>query len=143
MADATTTLAGRYASQEYSRRGAGQRAHDVDVMVGQKIRIARISAGLSQERLAWNCGKTFQQIQKYERAMNRVSAGALALIAEATDRQPGWFFTTSEDVTAVKQDEGFNQALKLARKIADLSPAEQHALNRLVNTMRRQDEEED
>ncbi len=49
----------------------------VDVHVGQRLRVRRSLLGLSQEKLAESIGLTFQQIQKYERGMNRISAGRL------------------------------------------------------------------
>ena len=53
----------------------------VDLHVGMRIRLRRRSIGLSQERLAEALGLTFQQVQKYERGVNRVSASKLYEIA--------------------------------------------------------------
>jgi len=53
-----------------------------DQSVGQKIRAQRIMRGLSQTELGNKLGVTFQQIQKYEKGSNRVSAGRLQRIAE-------------------------------------------------------------
>lgn len=55
----------------------------VDVAVGARIRLFRKLRGLSQQALAESAGVTFQQIQKYERGANRVSASMLARIARA------------------------------------------------------------
>ena len=49
----------------------------VDVHVGLRIRLRRKELGVSQEKLAEAIGLTFQQVQKYERAANRVSASKL------------------------------------------------------------------
>ncbi len=46
--------------------------HPVDLHVGKKLHDARVVRGLSQEKLANTIGKTFQQLQKYERGANRV-----------------------------------------------------------------------
>lgn len=62
--------------------------HPVDVHVGAKIREIRRSSGKSQEYLAEAVGLTFQQIQKYERGANRVSASKLCEIAEALGVAP-------------------------------------------------------
>lgn len=51
--------------------------HAVDVHVGQRLRILRKEAALSQKQLASAVGVTFQQVQKYERGTNRVSASKL------------------------------------------------------------------
>ncbi len=56
--------------------------HPIDAQVGAKIRELRLHLGLTQSGLAEAVGLTFQQIQKYERASNRVSASTLYRIAE-------------------------------------------------------------
>jgi transcriptional regulator with XRE-family HTH domain len=55
----------------------------VDAAVGENIRTARLAAGLSQTELGAACGLSFQQIQKYEKSINRVSGSRLMQIAEA------------------------------------------------------------
>jgi transcriptional regulator with XRE-family HTH domain len=60
-------------------------ADPVDVAVGARIRLLRKLRGLSQQALAEAAGVTFQQIQKYERGANRVSASMLSRIAVALD----------------------------------------------------------
>jgi transcriptional regulator with XRE-family HTH domain len=60
-------------------------ADPVDVAVGARIRLLRKLRGLSQQALAEAAGVTFQQIQKYERGANRVSASMLSRIAGALD----------------------------------------------------------
>ena len=52
-------------------------ATDIDALVGARIRLRRMLIGLSQERLGDALGVTFQQIQKYERGANRISASKL------------------------------------------------------------------
>lgn len=49
----------------------------VDIHVGNRLRLRRRQLGMSQERLAYGLGLTFQQIQKYERGANRISASKL------------------------------------------------------------------
>jgi transcriptional regulator with XRE-family HTH domain len=57
-------------------------ADPIDVAVGVRVRTRRKSMGLSQRALAEHLGLTFQQVQKYERGTNRVSASMLVHIAE-------------------------------------------------------------
>ena len=64
----------------------------IDRHVGLRIRMRRKELGYSQERLAEAVGITFQQIQKYERAANRVSASKLWELARALDTTIGYFF---------------------------------------------------
>lgn len=60
-------------------------ASDMDVALGDAIRLRRRSLNLSQEQLAAACGISFQQIQKYENGGNRVSFSRLVQIARALD----------------------------------------------------------
>ena len=64
----------------------------VDVHVGLRTRLRRKELGVSQEKLAEAIGLTFQQVQKYERAANRVSASKLYEVARALDTSTAYFF---------------------------------------------------
>ena len=56
---------------------------ELDIRLGAILRERRIALGMSQVRLAELCGVTFQQIQKYERAANRISVSRLFSLAQA------------------------------------------------------------
>jgi transcriptional regulator with XRE-family HTH domain len=64
----------------------------VDTHIGQKIRTRRNLLGLSQTELADAAGITFQQIQKYEKGVNRVGASRLQQFSEALGVAPSYFF---------------------------------------------------
>lgn len=64
----------------------------VDIHVGTRLRVLRKLKSFSQEKLAQILGLTFQQVQKYERADNRIGASRLYQIADALGVQPGYFF---------------------------------------------------
>jgi transcriptional regulator with XRE-family HTH domain len=64
----------------------------IDLHVGARIRTRRKILGVSQEKLADSLGLTFQQVQKYERGANRVSASKLYEIAAALQTQIVYFF---------------------------------------------------
>ena len=66
--------------------------HPVDVHVGKRIRQRRWMVGMTQQQLAEKVGIKFQQIQKYETGMNRVSASRLWEVAAALDLPVGFFF---------------------------------------------------
>jgi transcriptional regulator with XRE-family HTH domain len=70
----------------------GRQSTSVDAHIGARIRARRKVLGVSQERLAWNVGLTFQQIQKYERGANRVSASNLYGIARVLEVPIEYFF---------------------------------------------------
>lgn len=73
-------------------QGSSRRADDVDRFIGQQLRIRRLLMGISQERLAREVGVSFQQIQKYESGVNRISARMLFYIAQLLDVQIDYFF---------------------------------------------------
>lgn len=64
----------------------------IDLHVGLRIRLRRKELGVSQEKLADSIGLTFQQVQKYERAANRVSASKLWDMARALQTSISYFF---------------------------------------------------
>lgn len=67
-------------------------ANAIDRKIGQRVRSRRLEIGMSQERLAELLGVTFQQVQKYEKGVNRIAASRLHDIAAALDMQPARFF---------------------------------------------------
>jgi transcriptional regulator with XRE-family HTH domain len=69
-----------------------KRPDPVDIEVGHRIRIERLARGLSQTALANQLGVTFQQVQKYEKGVNRVGAGRLTKIAEVLGIEVSTFF---------------------------------------------------
>ena len=64
------------AELEPEDRGS-RRANPVDVHVGSRVRLRRMLLGMSQEKLGEHLGLTFQQIQKYEKGINRIGASRL------------------------------------------------------------------
>ncbi len=67
-------------------------SHPVDVFVGKKLRLRRKLLGLSQEVVASAVGVTFQQVQKYERGVNRISASRLSEFADVLKVPIIYFF---------------------------------------------------
>ena len=65
----------------------------VDEHIGQRLQLRRTMMGLSQKDLAKKCGVTFQQIQKYERAGNRISATRLFELSTLLETPISFFFT--------------------------------------------------
>lgn len=71
---------------------AEQGPNPIDRHVGLRIRMRRKELGVSQEKLADSIGLTFQQVQKYERAANRVSASKLFEMARALHTSVNYFY---------------------------------------------------
>ena len=75
-----------------SDRDREGRASPIDAHVGARIRLRRTLLGMSQERLGEALGLTFQQVQKYERGVNRVGASRLFDLSRALDVPIAFFF---------------------------------------------------
>ncbi|MBL6082350.1 helix-turn-helix domain-containing protein [Belnapia sp. T18] len=96
-----------------------QRATMVDKHVGRRIRERRLAMGLSQQQLARIIGVTYQQEHKYERALNRISAGRLFGVAQALAVDPAWFFEgISEQGEAQELAPRQRMCLELVRNFA-------------------------
>ena len=68
------------------------RASPIDAHVGGRVRLRRTLLGMSQEKLGDALGLTFQQVQKYERGVNRIGASRLFDLARVLDVPIGFFF---------------------------------------------------
>jgi transcriptional regulator with XRE-family HTH domain len=64
----------------------------IDAYVGARLRMRRVMLGMSQSTLGKHLGVTFQQIQKYEKGTNRISASRLQQTARVLDVSPSYFF---------------------------------------------------
>ncbi len=64
----------------------------IDEHIGQRVQLRRVMMGLSQKDLAKRCGVTFQQIQKYECAGNRIAASRLYELSTALETPVSFFF---------------------------------------------------
>lgn len=82
-------------------------ANAIDRKVGQKVRTRRLEIGMSQERLAELLGVTFQQVQKYEKGVNRIAVSRLWDISVALELPVGRFFeglATARGVAEPRQE---------------------------------------
>lgn len=89
----------------------------VDRYVGSRVRMRRITIGLSQEKLGEALGVTFQQVQKYEKGANRISASRMQNISQVLGVPVAYFFE------GAPRDEG----LALASGFAEGGQAEYRA----------------
>jgi transcriptional regulator with XRE-family HTH domain len=72
----------------------------VDIHVGARLRLRRTLIGMSQEQLSVALGITFQQVQKYERGANRISASRLFQASRTLGVPVSWFFEGMSDAAA-------------------------------------------
>jgi len=119
-----------------SLRRVSGRAQDVDRHVGARVRERRIMMGLTQQQLADLLGVTYQQAHKYERGINRVSAGRLYEVAQVLNVPVGYFFDGIEEENAQAISPRERMCLELARNFAHI-PNERHqeALSQLARVL--------
>ena len=117
-------------------------AKRIDHLVGQRIRLRRNMLGLTQEELADSLGISYQQVQKYETASNRVSAGRLFEIAAKLNTPVAYFFEGIEDLPEDKEPvaAGNRLNIELVRNFSliDESPV-RAALLGLIRDLARRD----
>jgi transcriptional regulator with XRE-family HTH domain len=101
----------------------------IDRAVGQRIRLRRRERKLTQEQLGELLELTFQQVQKYEKGVNRVSAGRLYEIAGVLDVPVGYFFdgldaeTSHAGMMLAESDETFSMPLTISNEDVELIAA--------------------
>jgi transcriptional regulator with XRE-family HTH domain len=105
------------AAARKSKRGQSplRKPNIIDNHVGARMRLRRTLLGVSQEQLAAALGLTFQQVQKYERGTNRVSASRLFQLSRVLDVPITWFFDEMDsDVAAAgsKMNKGFAEQVQ-------------------------------
>ena len=113
------------------------RASSIDRHVGSRIRERRIMLGLSQQQMADMIGVTYQQAHKYERGINRISAGRLYEITRVLNVPITYFF---EGLELGEDDGALNprqrMCLELARNFASISnQRHQEALSQLARAL--------
>lgn len=112
--------------------------HHVDAHVGKRIRHRRWMVGMTQQQLADKVGIKFQQIQKYETGMNRVSASRLWDIAEALGVTIAFFFEGLNDAAAQAADSDLmadKEALELVRSYYAIPEAQRRRLFDLARVL--------
>ena len=90
--------------------------NQTDVYIGKRLRMIRLMRGLSQTDVAKRLGITFQQIQKYERGVNRVGAGRLQEIANLFSVTPAFFFEDGPRLKPGQSEEAAETTELLANK---------------------------
>ncbi len=114
-------------------------ARRVDAYVGARIRERRTAMGLTQENLASVLELSYQQVQKYESGMNRVSAGRLYEIARKLDTDVSYFYEdldAEQDVPPLEHGGKDRAVIELVQNYAEITdPDLRAAINGLVKTV--------
>lgn len=106
----------------------------VDYEVGRRVLELRKSMGWSREQLARKIDVTHQQLQKYEKATNRISAGRLAAVAKALKKPIEYFFEATVD----GHSENERMAIEVSRNFLKISKTQdREAVNNLVRVLGR------
>lgn len=115
--------------------------NEVDVTVGRNVRHIRNMIGMSQEALGAKLGLTFQQVQKYEKGTNRISASKLVAISHALDCSISQLFADVDaSANTVSLPNVSSAALKLASEFDKIaSDAQRSAVTKLVASLARSD----
>ena len=91
----------------------------IDVHVGSQLKLRRILLGLSQERLADELGITFQQVQKYEKGLNRIGASRLWDLAQVLGVSVAYFYENLDENTQNKSPRKISNHLILSDNIKE------------------------
>ena len=110
---------------------------EINQMIGTRIYEQRLAKGMSRSQLAQEIGITHQQLQKYEKGENRISAGRLSLIADMLGISPDYFYASfEENKRALSPTQHQRMCLEVSRNFMKLAnPEHQQAINTLVKSL--------
>lgn len=136
-----------------------RRANPIDVHVGSRVRLRRMLLGISQEKLGERLGLTFQQVQKYEKGVNRIGASRLFDLARVLGVSIEYFYEDAPSLgggaleaatpgMAERPSDGFmfeflntREGLELNRAFAKITdPKARRAVVDLVRALANEDE---
>ena len=121
--------------------------NDLDRRVGERLRSRRLKMGLSQTELAAAAGVTFQQVQKYERGTNRISASRMIQFAERLGVAPAYFVEgfsggskangdTIKTARAIESIAASNEGVAVLQAMAQMKPSRRKFVVTLARALR-------
>ena len=121
--------------------------NDLDRRVGERLRSRRLKMGLTQSELGAAAGITFQQVQKYERGANRISAGRMIQFAERLGVAPAYFVEgfgggskasgdTIKTARAIELIAASNDGAAVLQAMAQMKPARRKFMVTLARALR-------
>lgn len=84
----------------------------LDAYIGARVRMRRLMLNMSQEALSGKLGVTFQQVQKYEKGLNRISASRLFELAQALRVPVSYFYDGMDEMDGLAQPNGANEGMQ-------------------------------
>ena len=116
-------------------RGGHRRDRAFDEALGARLRALRIAAGRSQSALGEAVGVSFQQVQKYERGVDRIAVGTMVAMARSLG-VPAAALLDEVEAPAEGGIAGLREATRLARRVGGLSDRRvRHTLGALVEVL--------
>ena len=124
--------------------------NELDQRVGERLRSRRLKMGLSQTALGFAAGVTFQQIQKYERGTNRISASRMIQLAEKLGVPPAYFVEgfgadskangdTTKTARAIESVAASNEGVAVLEAMAQMTPSRRKFVVTLARALRAMD----
>jgi transcriptional regulator with XRE-family HTH domain len=121
--------------------------NELDQRVGERLRSRRLKMGLSQTALGIAAGVTFQQIQKYERGTNRISASRMIQFAEKLGVPPAYFVEgfgggskangdTTKTARAIESVAASNEGVAVLEAMAQMTPSRRRFVVTLARALR-------
>ncbi len=110
----------------------------IDQFIGGRIYSLRLAKGLSRQQLSEMIEVTHQQLQKYEKGINRISIGRLVLIAKALDKNINYFYESLEDVENIEPvlTQHQRMCIEVSRNFMKICNSEhQQAVNALIRSL--------
>src|SRR5690349_6573544 len=121
----------------------GRSTAAIDDHIGARIRERRIMLGLTQQQLAEMIGVTYQQAHKYERGINRVSAGRLFEIARVLSVPIGYFYDGIGESGPRQVSQRERMMLEIARNFAEIhNERHQEAVSNLARALAQSESDE-
>lgn len=110
---------------------------EIDREIGNRVLAARLEMGFSREKLAVQIGITHQQLQKYEKGMNRIAAGRIRWIAKALKKPLMYFY---EEEVPIVPSQSRRLIQEIVRNFLQIKCSDtQHKVNDLVRVLARKD----
>ena len=121
--------------------------NDLDQRVGERLRSRRLKMGLSQTELGAAAGVTFQQVQKYEKGANRISASRMMQFAEGLGVAPAYFVEgfgggskangdASKTARAIESVAASNEGVAVLEAMAQMRPSRRKFMVTLARALR-------